>query len=71
MFGDFNEITHSDEKIGWLGRDAKQVEDFKECLSRCELFDLGFIRQNFTWCNGRGGDQRTKIRLDRMVVNEE
>ena len=23
VFGDFNEITHSDEKIGWLDRDAK------------------------------------------------
>lgn len=27
--------------------------------------------QRFTWCNGRGGDQRTKLRLDWMVANEE
>ena len=54
MFGDFNEITHSDEKIGWLDRDAKQMEEFRECLNRCELIDLGFTRQNYTWCNGRG-----------------
>ena len=24
----------------------------------------------FTWCNGRFGEQRTLIRLDRMVANE-
>ena len=71
MFGDFNEITQSNEKIGWLDRDANQMAEFKDCLNRCELFDLGFIRQKFTWCNGRGGEQRTKVKLDRMVVNEE
>ncbi|KAK7839830.1 hypothetical protein CFP56_017473 [Quercus suber] len=25
----------------------------------------------FTWCNGRHGNQRTKLRLDRMVANVE
>ena len=69
VFGDFNEITHQQEKIGWLERDVNQMESFRECLSRCGLFDLGFVGQNFTWCNGRLGDQRTLIRLDRMVAN--
>ena len=69
VFGDFNEITHQHEKIGWLERDVDQMEGFKECLSRCGLFDLGFVGQRFTWCNGRLGDHRTLIRLDRMVAN--
>ena len=55
VFGDFNEITESDEKIGWLDRDAKQMAEFRDCLNRCELFDLGFIGQKFTWCNWPGG----------------
>ena len=63
VFGDFNEITKSDEKIGWL--------EFRDCLNRCELYDLGFSGQKFTWCNGRYGEQRTKIRLDKMVANED
>ena len=71
VFGDFNEITQSDEKIGWLDKDAKQMAEFRDCLNRCELFDLGFIGQKFTWCNGWDGEQRTKIRLDRMVTNED
>ena len=68
--GDFNEITLADEKLGWLDRDANQMWDFRECLSKCGLVDLGFVGQRYTWCNGRLGDQRTLVRLDRVVANE-
>ena len=71
IFGDFNEITHSDEKLGWPEQDADQMRAFRECLNSCSLTDFGFIGQRFTWCNERLGDQRTLIRLDRMVANEE
>ncbi|XP_075640325.1 uncharacterized protein LOC142612079 [Castanea sativa] len=68
--GDFNEIVHPDEKLGWRDRDADQMKAFREVLSKCGLIDLGFVGQRFTWCKGRFGDQRTLIRLDRMVANE-
>ena len=68
--GDFNEIIHFDEKLGWKDRDAKQMGAFGETLNRCNLFDLGFVGPNFTWCNGRFGEQCMLIRLDRMVANE-
>ena len=42
-FGDFNEIMHLDEKIGWKERDVDQMKEFKESLSGCGLFDLGFV----------------------------
>ncbi|KAL4651243.1 hypothetical protein ACB092_01G145100 [Castanea dentata] len=67
---DFNEITHAEEKLGWVERDATQMRDFRECLSRCGLLDLGFVGQRHTWCNCRLGEQRTLIRLDRGVANE-
>ena len=70
VYGDFNEITHADEKIGWFDRDATQMWEFRECLSRCGLIDLGFVGQRYTWCNGRLGEQRTLIRLDRGVANK-
>ena len=70
VFEDFNEILHPGEKIGGLDRDAKQMEDFRECLSRCGLLDLGYFGHHYTWCNGRFGGQRIKLRLDRMVANE-
>ena len=69
--GDFNEIMHLDEKIGLKERDANQMGEFRESLSKCGLFYLGFVGPRFTWCNGRFGDQRTLLQLDRMVANEE
>ena len=70
VFGDFNKILHPDEKLGGLDRDTRQMREFRDCLNMCGLFDLGFVGQRYTWCNGWFGEQRTKLRLDRMVVNE-
>ena len=64
VFDDFNEITHSDEKLGGPERDTGQVN-----LSRFGLNDLGFVGQRYTWCNGRYGEHRTKLRLDRIVAS--
>nr|POE68302.1 hypothetical protein CFP56_34322 [Quercus suber] len=69
VFSDFNEIMHQHEKLGWMEREMKQMEGFRECLSRCGLVDFGFVGQHFTWCNGQFGEQRTLLRLDRMVAN--
>nr|XP_023879274.1 uncharacterized protein LOC111991717 [Quercus suber] len=69
VFGDFNEITHIEEKCGGAERNANQMEAFRNALDNCDLRDLGFVGQRFTWCNGRFGDQRTLVRLDRMVAN--
>lgn len=71
VFGDFNEITHLDEKLGWMERDAGQMREFRECLKNYGLTNLGFVGQRYMWCNGRLGEHRTLIRLDRMVANEE
>ena len=48
MFGDFNEILNSDEKLGWLERDARQMKGFRDCLCYCGLIDMGFVGQWFT-----------------------
>ena len=41
VFSDFNEIVHSEEKLGWLDQDANQMWNFREFLGRCGLLDLG------------------------------
>ena len=56
VFGDFNEITHSDETLGEPERDTGQVREFRECLSKFGLNDLGFVGQRYNWCNGRYGE---------------
>ncbi|KAL0012531.1 hypothetical protein SO802_007639 [Lithocarpus litseifolius] len=71
VMGDFNEILFSDEKLGGAEREAKQMVAFRERLNRCRLVDLGFIGQKYTWCNGRFGGERTKLRLDRVVANDD
>ena len=47
------------------------MEALNKCLGRCGLIDLGYFGQKYTWCNGRYGEQRTKLRLDRVVANRE
>ena len=42
---------------------------FRDALDFCDLQDLGFSGPNYTWCNRRLRQQRTLIRLDRMVAN--
>ena len=69
--GDFNEIIHLDKKIGRKERDADQMKEFREALSRCGLPNLGFVGPRFTWCNERFGDQRMLLRLGKMVANDE
>ncbi|XP_075640628.1 uncharacterized protein LOC142612415 [Castanea sativa] len=71
VFGNFNEIAYPHGKSEGSNRDGKQMEGFRDYLGRCGLFDLGYVGQQFTWCNGRLGNQRTKLRLYRIVRNED
>lgn len=38
----------SHEKVGGLPRDERRMEEFKEVLEDCQLFDVGHTRQWFT-----------------------
>lgn len=49
VFRDFNETVHPNEKLGWRDRDANQMKVFRETISGCELIDLGFVGQRYTW----------------------
>ena len=71
VISDFNKKIFSDEKLGSAKREAKEMMAFRECLNKCGLVDLGFIGQKYRWCNGRFGGDRTKLRLDRAVANED
>ncbi|KAL0361704.1 UNVERIFIED_CONTAM: hypothetical protein Sradi_3854900 [Sesamum radiatum] len=47
--GDFNELLHHHEKQGGNPRAQRQIEDFRQCPSDCELHDMGFLVEPFTW----------------------
>lgn len=69
VYGDFNEILHLAEKWGGRARPKKQVSDFREVLTRCELRDARYVRSPFTWCNNRDNDNRIFERLDCFRAN--
>ncbi|XP_073360464.1 uncharacterized protein [Aegilops tauschii subsp. strangulata] len=47
----FNEVLHSWEKEGGVTRSQASMDKFKMALEDCELHDLGFIGDVFTWRN--------------------
>lgn len=69
VFGDFNKITQSDEKLGWLDRDAEQMKNFRDCLSFCGITDLGFVGKRVTWCNERFANEEWRRIFPEAIVH--
>jgi len=69
--GDFNEIISLSEKSSVSRRSQKQMSLFQSALRDCNLWDLGFKGQKYTWSNGRDGRDLTLERLDRAMANME
>jgi hypothetical protein len=51
--GDFNEILYSHEKEGGNPRPQSHMQAFRDALVDCELDDMGFSGEVFTWKRGR------------------
>ena len=49
--GDFNEILTGDEKMGGDVRPQRFMDNFREPLEACELCDIGYEGDKFTWRN--------------------
>lgn len=69
VFGDFNEILHMAKKQGGRNRSEKQMTDFREVLTSCDLRDMGYVCSPFTWCNNTEGSHRIYERLDWFLAN--
>jgi hypothetical protein len=65
VIGDFNEIAFSHEKDGGNTRPPSYMQAFRDALSDCELEDLGYSGDPFTWKRGR-----MRQRLDRAVATQ-
>ena len=66
VLGDFNEIMYSHEKDGGNPRPNAMMQEFRNCLGDCGLYDLGYAGDYFTWRRGE-----IRERLDRVVCNVE
>jgi hypothetical protein len=65
VIGDFNEILSNSEKEGGNLRPQRCMQQFRDALTHCNLTDLGFLGDAFTWRRGR-----IRERLDRAVANQ-
>ncbi|KAL0411141.1 UNVERIFIED_CONTAM: putative mitochondrial protein [Sesamum latifolium] len=63
--GDFNEILLQSEKKGGSLRPLWQMRNFREVLSDCNLHDLGFSGEQFTWNNRQDPYNTVLERLNR------
>jgi hypothetical protein len=43
--------------------------DFREVLSHCDLYDIGFVGNPWTFDNKQKGERNVKVRLDRAVAS--
>lgn len=49
VIGDFNQILYSYEKEGGAPCPMRMMQDFRDALVDCELEDMGFTGDQFTW----------------------
>jgi len=69
--GDFNVVLNENEKIGGVPVQPADAEDFVNCIGSCDLTEVSYRGNPFTWWNGRVAEDCIFERLDRVLVNEE
>lgn len=69
VFGDFNLMMNSDEKQGGNRLDFHLTKLFNDTLNACDLSDLGYHGNKFTWANNQPNNIHIKERLDRFCAN--
>ncbi|XP_050217791.1 uncharacterized protein LOC126668646 [Mercurialis annua] len=66
--GDFNEVLDHSEKLGGAKKPDFLIQNFRNALEVCDLFDAGGVDSGFTWWGNRGAEV-VKERLDRFTIN--
>ena len=68
MVGDFNEAMWQTGHFSLHKRLETLMANFRNVLSNCNLFDLGFHGTPWTYNNKQEGSRNVKVRLDRAVA---
>ena len=63
--GDFNIFVSEEERQGSKRRRTREMMEFAEAISDCQLLDTGADGPKFTWARGD-----TFERLDRVLLGE-
>jgi hypothetical protein len=66
--GDFNEVLHQHEHEGVAERSLAQMAGFREAVDVCELGDLGYIGNSWTFEKRVVGSSFCRVRLKRALA---
>ncbi|CAM8951075.1 unnamed protein product [Rhodiola kirilowii] len=67
--GDFNEVLNCDEVTRLTRVRCSGIDKFRQTISHCQLFDLGYQGSKYTYSNKRKGNEEIKCRLDRAFAD--
>lgn len=70
IIGDYNDIVNGEEKNGRVSHPRYLCEGFANAITDCNLSDLGFRGERFTWERGRGSSTWVQERLDRGLATQ-
>ncbi|KAK9726698.1 hypothetical protein RND81_05G231500 [Saponaria officinalis] len=71
LLGDFNQILYDHEKKGGRRRPQGDMDGFRQAMDVCDLINIGYARDPFTWWNKRGEPEDIFERLDRGLAFPE
>lgn len=71
LAGDFNEPLVNSDKYGGRAISINNSQQFKECLNKCNMVDLGFMGPRFIWTNNRDISGLIQERINRFFVTPE
>jgi endonuclease/exonuclease/phosphatase family metal-dependent hydrolase len=71
IFGDFNIMLNNEEKFGGNLLNHNITSSFRNILSLCDLQDLGYSDNKYTWTNKHPGDNLILARLDQFLATSD
>ncbi|XP_062099719.1 uncharacterized protein LOC133805553 [Humulus lupulus] len=70
VLGDFNDILVKEERIGARVKYTK-AHSFQRCVEICQLEDVKFSGNFYTWNNKQQGQDRIYSKIDRILANQK
>lgn len=71
IIGDFNDIMVASEKKGGGVHPRRLLDGFTDAINDCQLIDIGYTGNMFTWEHSRGSSGWIQERLDRGLATKQ
>lgn len=69
LLGDFNNVLTWEDRMGGNPVTVTETADFQECVEECDLWDMRWKGQRYTWQNNQLDQERIYTKIDRVLVN--